>query len=1224
MSDQVLLRDLVIIPDEVHAGDFVLSLAKGVGEKSTITDYVVTAPLAVNFDRALGLIRSAVETGASRAAYLDGSFGSGKSHFMAVLHAILRGDPDARGKKGLADIVAKHDIWLKNRKFLLVPYHLPDSQSLDAAILGGYVSHVTRLHPGKPLPAVFRDDELLADARELRIRTGDDEFISQLPAGDEEWGTPDWDARSLDQAFAEPPHGQERRRLVGDLLAGPFTRYARAVRADQESYISLDEGLSVISKHAKNVLGYDAIVLLLDELVLWLAGYIGDTTKVSLEAQKVSKLVESAEHERPAPIVSFVPRQRDLRDLVRKDAYGAETTTLFDTLKYWDGRFDSIRLADSNLPAIVHERLLKPKNENAKTELNEAFAKSTSVPAQTWEILLDTHGDKGDRDAFRLTYPFSPAFVHAMVDISSALQRERTALKLMQQLLVDYRDTLGVGQLMPLGSIFDVLANGADRPFTDKLRDEFEQAKRFYTNKLRPYLLSKHQITEAQVKDLGPKHVFRADDLIAKTLLLAALVPNVPALSGLTATRLAALNHGSIVTMLPNQERGQVGRMLKQLSAQFGEIRLSGSEDDPRVDLALIGVDTEGVIRDNRHADDDAARRKLIRELFWEELKLRDEGTFETRATVVWRGTARAVDVLMDNVRDDERMPSSRFEADPGTIRLVIDYPFDVGNFGPREDVLRVHKLQAQLGDEDTLIWLPHFLSQDRKADLSALIVINYVLERDRLTEVTPTWTADDRHHARSQLASRRSALTARLREALRRAYGVSSQDGADLGPLADEPVMTLARGLEPRMQAGQGLRGAFERLCFQLLDHRYPGHPDFDPNGRGLDLKAAELDVVASVVDSAAQDKVGRYEVPRGEVATLKKIANPLKLGVMHEQAFVLSHEWPDLLNRKAEGAPRVTVGQLRGWIDEAQPGLPAGVQNLVIVCYSIQADKGWLRGQQPIEMPSVARVADDMALRGTELPTEAEFELASRRAEGIFRVPRQPVLTTRSVLALAQAVRRNAGGLLPAAQALAGELDRHARTLGLDDGAHPRMVTSGIVTALLARLAATEDPTRMLRTLAEAELPRENAIYLAHLTSAEMLAGVLRSRNWQVLDDLADRAAGGEDARAEEIISALRQAARHDEHEIPLAGPLRTADKDALDLIMSRTKTAPPVVAPVHQQDHDPQGERTEPTPAGPFLSPGRIPARDVPSVVEKICEAADAHPDAEFEITWRIVAR
>ena len=98
VSDQVLLRDLVAIPDEVHVGDFVLGLAQGVNQKSTITDYVVTDLLARDLDRALGVIKSAIETNTSRAAYLDGSFGSGKSHFMAVLYAILKGDPDARGK----------------------------------------------------------------------------------------------------------------------------------------------------------------------------------------------------------------------------------------------------------------------------------------------------------------------------------------------------------------------------------------------------------------------------------------------------------------------------------------------------------------------------------------------------------------------------------------------------------------------------------------------------------------------------------------------------------------------------------------------------------------------------------------------------------------------------------------------------------------------------------------------------------------------------------------------------------------------------------------------------------------------------------------------------------------------------------------------------------------------------------------------------------------------
>ena len=142
-------------------------------------------------------------------------------------------------------------------------------------------------------------------------------------------------------------------------------------------------------------------------------------------------------------------------------------------------------------------------------------------------------------------------------------------------------------------------------------------------------------------------------------------MPNVPALSGLTASRLAALNHGSIISMVRNKERAQVTRTLKYLSTHFGEVRLSGSEDDPRVDLALIGVDTEGIIRDNRHADDDAARRKLIKDLVWAELNLKDEGAFDTRTTATWRGTARTVEVLIDNVSDPDRMPTMRFEADP-------------------------------------------------------------------------------------------------------------------------------------------------------------------------------------------------------------------------------------------------------------------------------------------------------------------------------------------------------------------------------------------------------------------------------------------------------------------------------------------------------------------------------------------------------------------------------
>ena len=83
------IRELIDIPERVHRDDFVLRLAEGVAQPGeTPRTYVVTQQLADAFDRALDLIKGALASGSSKAAYLHGSFGSGKSHFMAVLHLL--------------------------------------------------------------------------------------------------------------------------------------------------------------------------------------------------------------------------------------------------------------------------------------------------------------------------------------------------------------------------------------------------------------------------------------------------------------------------------------------------------------------------------------------------------------------------------------------------------------------------------------------------------------------------------------------------------------------------------------------------------------------------------------------------------------------------------------------------------------------------------------------------------------------------------------------------------------------------------------------------------------------------------------------------------------------------------------------------------------------------------------------------------------------------------
>ena len=134
----------------------------------------VTPPLVKNFDEALGLIKGAL-TGpngrtSSKAAYLHGSFGSGKSHFMAILYLLLHGDANARSIPELAEVITKHNAWTQGKKFLMVPFHLMDAKNLESAILGGYASYIERNHPDAPTPAIYRAEGLLQNAEQLRAK----------------------------------------------------------------------------------------------------------------------------------------------------------------------------------------------------------------------------------------------------------------------------------------------------------------------------------------------------------------------------------------------------------------------------------------------------------------------------------------------------------------------------------------------------------------------------------------------------------------------------------------------------------------------------------------------------------------------------------------------------------------------------------------------------------------------------------------------------------------------------------------------------------------------------------------------------------------------------------------------------------------------------------------------------------------------------------------------
>jgi hypothetical protein len=1197
------IRELIDIPTQVRDGDFVLKLAEGVTADhatATVESYEVTPQLADAFNRALGLIAGGVEWGESQATYLHGSFGSGKSHFMAVLHLVLQGNPLARAKPELHTAIAAHDDQLAGKRFLLVPVHFLDARSMEQKILGGYVERVAQLHSDAPVPAVFLADNVMAEELPgLRARLGEEAFLAGLNAtggGDQAWGefAQTWTTELVDAALASPAIAEDRQALVSAYIAAFRQATSAEALATGEGFIDLDRGLSAVSAHAQS-LGYDAVILFLDELVLWLASTIGDLDFVQREAQKLTKLVEGMAVHRPVPIVSFVARQRDLRELVGDHIAGAERLSFADTLALQSGRFGEIVLEAGNLPVIARRRLLQPVDVVAEQKLRDAVEGAIRGRDDVRAVLL---GSDADIELFRTVYPFSPTLVRALIDVSEALQRERTALKVMLQLLVDHRDDLELGQIIPVGDLYDVVA-ARDEPFSREMRHHFERAKRLFRTKLRPMLLDEHGVDDTTAGDDPRRAALRADERLVKTVILAALVPEVDAFRTLDAARLAALNWGSITSPIPGRETQIVATKFRQWNSLVGELKVSDDPVNPTIAVALVDVDTDEVVERAREAFDNlGARRRALRELIDSALGGRLGSDLSGTYKVVWRGTERQVDVAFGNIRDPGEVPDAALRASVDRPRIVIDFPFDDVGRSPEDDLERLDHWGQANEPSVTACWLPSFLNEQGRAGLGRFVAVDELLRSEhRFEQHTQHLSQRQRLELRPVVTSLRDQLRAQLREAVLIAYGVRSGDHpwVDRASALTDHFRSLDPSLVLRPTTQPTLEGAFDELCDQLLTHVYPGHPRFDSK-----VTPGMLRTTWGEVERALADPEGRVTVESTHRAALRNVATALELGTMGESHFVISRQWVDRLDRNLAAARReqrpVTVSDVRAWIDQAnggRRGLPPEIADVVVLTLAAQSDHSLTQGGIAVPATPGRPLDGQTVLRPEHLPDAETWRHAVDNAGHVFGVAAGHHPTGPEVGGLADNVRAKAVDLAEGARLLVDQLEAAYRRRRLDDG--HRLATAQASLSLVDRLRSADGPG-VVDALVTLTPPTSIEAIGTSLANAHTVAAALADTNWELFELAGDSVR----VRVDDLLRADELAFRYDTDRRSLESEATRALRPA------QGPTAPP--APP-----EPPGEPGEP---GSF-SEVRTPA-DLDRLVEALRAALETH--GSVTVTWR----
>lgn len=1153
-----LVKDLFDLPAQVAKSDFVLDLNSGVANpKRTADTYVVTERLKDAFDRCLTLVSSALGDCRSKATYLHGSFGSGKSHFMAVLSLLIDGNEAVWQIPALHPLRAKH-AFVGQKKLLQLRYHMIGADNLESKLLGEYVEFVRRAHPEAPLPNVFADQELFDNARSTLAHVGEDAFFGRMGGQvSEGWGKlrTAWNRERFEEhATSEDPKVREK--LFAALVDKDswFPAYV-----DSGRYVDIDSGLAAMARHAKS-LGYDGIVLYLDELILWLSHRASQQEWLHNEVQKMVKLVESQESARAVPIVSLIARQRNLAEMVGKMHTGMEHQLLYDSLNHWEGRFDKVDLEDSNLPAIIEKRVLRPKNDAALAIITQAFEQLRTSACKSLETLQGTE----DLASFRKVYPFSPALVASLVALSSSLQRERTAIKMLMELLVEHIPDLPIGEVVRVGDLFDVLAGGED-PADGVMRARFTSAKELYKHQFLPLIQESNgtntpercqRLRDGHPVRLGcsgcPEKQCRVDNRIIKTMLTAALVPEVDALKNLTVSRLTRLNHGMVKSMIPGQEAGIVAGKIRKWASAIAQVHI-GNEADPSVKLRLEGVDLKPILERYAPQDTPGTRQRVVRELLFEALGLDPVLTADKAISQAFRGTTRYGTLVFGNIR---AMSLATLRCEDGhDFRLLIDYPFDDPGKSPQDDVETIEKFKEG-GGSWTLAWVPHFFSDQMKQLLGELVVLNYVLE-SKLTqrEAVQHLTPENQTRALNDLENLRSQKRSRLLGALSQAYGLTTRDDADIdtGNMVDTHLYVLRLGAPPlSADLAANLSGAREAYVQALLALRYPRHPEFR---RPLTPKRVN-DLVDKFGELIATEE-GRLPVDRELRAELAGTLGALGLLRFSETHALKAEEGllQPLDNKRAQkGADRPQVSEVRQWIDEGhRMGLQEGALDLVVRCYAVWARRTLELDGRPLDAKQHKGALPDRAvLEKPELPTQQEWKVALDLAATCFGVTfAGKHLSPDNLGRLRSELDSKVKELAESCVRANSLLNRRAAELGVPNDA-PRLRTSQSAEGLVVALRG-QSGVAQVRVLAGFPLETSPAAVGRHLQRLDKAAELERTLG----DDLVFgtlrqlQLRQGDVAGAAQVLEEVATAFRQDELNVQLAPRLRELAQRAQGLL-------------------------------------------------------------------------
>ena len=863
------LDELIAIRDDIAYDEFIEKVNQDDARTlESLRTYVVGDKVYEQLDRLLGELGARLSAAKDTGRYVYGSFGSGKSHLLNVLGAMFerRADAYELGHERLRTLRNKHP-WLAAAgdgpgevgPLLVVRVNMMDQASLTSAMYLAFNEALAKA--GKPQVEVTdekrvyalieKDAERLGGLNALLAQVGSwlatqpqDELPPWMPRG-----LPPEGFAALFQTFR---HADLEKRLFLAAMLQTWRNHGESSIRPQDLWLPAREGFDRLARHAKDQ-GYSGIAWLVDELVIWIRGK--SSAQYSEQINQLSALVDHATA-RVVPFFVAVAVQMDIAqtcpdDLSEKDFQ--------ERLGHIRDRFSpQITLDDQDLYEVAAERVLSRRTDVPAPTIAALEAKIDAVFAQQKDAIAQLKGNLSTA-LVRKLYPFHPALLRILVDVTQALSRNRSAMAVLFALLSRYR-ALDAGQLIPAGAVWDdvfatpnlAAMKGNLAPYVRNVYEAHGTWERIAG-----------KIDAVGSEDGGDPHLLHQ---LVRTVLLCQLSQR-PHFEGgqslserVTAGMLMRLNQAEVKAVTELSGTKRVIGLLRSLQKQVLQLTMSG-DTDPAVHLKTEKVDIEAILTNARSNVQHAQRFAFARKVIDEQLGLKLGDKSETPLSLpVWRGTKRTGRLLLANVRELSYAGSdNQFSAGKSDFLVIVDYPFDADAGKTRQDDQDTVDKAKSRGAQWTVAWLPDHLNKAEREALDFAAAVE-VIRKDQETYLRHLSTADAAQ-AWKLLENHQAGRKADLENAIKRCY------------FANGNVAGLRQSLDGLIGEKLNPSKAPAELGAFVLNQRYPTHPQMTKRA-----DAATLEQVAGWVLRAA--KTGQaVPLKASEMELVEAIAVPLEL---------------------------------------------------------------------------------------------------------------------------------------------------------------------------------------------------------------------------------------------------------------------------------------------------------------------------------------------------------